>query len=90
MRKRDGMILLAALMLAAAGVYGVLRLSAVPTGAWGLSFRQEGAPPVGNAGVDQLRRYNAAYLGDTADKVLYLTFDAGFENGCTDRILDTL
>ena len=90
MRKRDGMILLAALLVAAAGVYGVLRLSAVPTGAWGLSFRQEGAPPVGNAGVDQLRRYNAAYLGDTADKVLYLTFDAGFENGCTDRILDTL
>ena len=30
------------------------------------------------------------YLGDTEEKVLYLTFDAGYENGCTAQILDTL
>lgn len=75
-----------ALALAAGLVLG----SAIPTGSWGLSFRQEGAPPVGNAGADQLRRYDAAYLGDTTQKVLYLTFDAGYENGCTEEILDTL
>ena len=90
MRKRDIWILLMAVAAAAGGLLGIYRMGAVPTGAWGLSFRQEGAPPVGNAGTDQLRRYNAAYLGDTADKVLYLTFDAGFENGCTEKILDTL
>ena len=90
MRKRDVWILLMAVAAAAGGLLGIYRLGAVPTGAWGLSFRQEGAPPVGNAGTDQLRRYDAAYLGDTADKVLYLTFDAGFENGCTEKILDTL
>ena len=60
------------------------------TGAWGLSFRQEGAVPIGSAGADQLRKYDAAYIGNTAEKVLYLTFDAGYENGCTQQILDTL
>ena len=63
---------------------------AVLTGSWGLSFRQEGVPPVANAGAAQLARYDAAYLGDTSRKVLYLTFDAGYENGCTEKILDTL
>ena len=63
---------------------------AVLTGSWGLSFRQEGMPPVGNAGSPQLMRYDAAYLGDTGRKVLYLTFDAGYENGCTEKILDIL
>ena len=63
---------------------------AVLTGSWGLSFRTEGVPPVGNAGAPQLARYDAVYLGDTSRKVLYLTFDAGYENGCTEKILDTL
>ena len=46
--------------------------------------------PVGSAGVDQLRQFDAAYLGDTRQKRLYLTFDAGYENGSTEKILDTL
>ena len=29
-------------------------------------------------------------MGDTAEKVIYLTFDAGYENGCTAAILDAL
>ena len=40
--------------------------------------------------MDQLKKYDAAYLGDTTQQVLYLTFDAGYENGCTEKILDTL
>lgn len=90
MRRRDLGILLLALTLAAGTALWIFLGSSLETGSWGLSFRQEGAPPVGNAGQDQLRRYNAAYLGDTTQKVLYLTFDAGYENGCTGRILDTL
>ena len=35
-------------------------------------------------------RYNGIYLGDTSKKVVYLTFDEGYENGYTSRILDTL
>ena len=34
--------------------------------------------------------FDAAYLGNTAEKKLYLTFDAGYENGCTEQILDVL
>ena len=64
--------------------------SVLPTGSWGLSFRSEGSAPIGNAGVDQLRQFDTVYLGDTSEKVIYLTFDAGYENGCTEKILDVL
>ena len=90
MKKRDLLILLIAVVIALAVSVSVFASSALTTGSWGLSFRQEGAPPVGNAGKDQLRQYQAAYIGNTNEKVLYLTFDAGYENGCTARILDTL
>ncbi len=63
---------------------------AVSTDNWGLSFPTEGQSPVGNATVEELAQYNAYYLGDTSRKVIYLTFDCGYENGYTDSILDTL
>ena len=71
--------------LSAAGV------AAVPAAAdWGLSFPTEGESPVGNATAEDLARYGAYYLGDTSKKVLYLTFDCGYENGHTEAILDAL
>lgn len=63
---------------------------AVTAGSWGLSFQTEGQPPVGSASQSVLAQYDAAYLGDAKEKVLYLTFDAGYENGCTAQILDVL
>lgn len=57
---------------------------------WGLSFQTEGEAPVGNASVSDLARYDAYYLGDTSKKVIYLTFDCGYENGYTEKILDAL
>ena len=90
MRRRDLLILLGAFAAAAAVAVGIFAGSALETGSWGLSFRQEGAAPIGNAGKDQLKAYDAAYIGDTGEKVLYLTFDAGYENGCTAKILDIL
>ena len=62
----------------------------IETGSWGLSFRTEGQPPAGNASKEALRRYDAVYLGDETQKKLYLTFDAGYENGNTEKILDAL
>ena len=62
----------------------------VTTGAWGLHFSQNGQPPSAPESQSQLQQFNAFYLGDTEEKVLYLTFDAGYENGCTASILDTL
>ncbi len=57
---------------------------------WGLSFSEDGKPPTGNASAEQLLKYNAYYIGDTSEKTIYLTFDAGFENGNTEKILDAL
>ena len=63
---------------------------AVSTDNWGLSFPTGGQSPVGNATVEELAQYNAYYLGDASQKVIYLTFDCGYENGYTASILDTL
>lgn len=57
---------------------------------WGLSFQEEGQPPVANATYEELGKYNAYYAENTKNKVLYLTFDCGFENGNTPAILDAL
>ncbi|WP_018130372.1 delta-lactam-biosynthetic de-N-acetylase [Effusibacillus pohliae] len=37
-----------------------------------------------------IEKYGAIFLGDTSKKELYLTFDNGYENGYTAKILDTL
>lgn len=67
--------------------------AAVPASAaadWGLSFQTEGEAPIGNATEAELAQYGAYYLGDTSEKVIYLTFDCGYENGYTEAILDAL
>jgi peptidoglycan-N-acetylmuramic acid deacetylase len=57
---------------------------------WGLAFPVEGETPVGNATGADLAQYDAYYVGDAGEKVIYLTFDCGYENGYTAQILDTL
>lgn len=59
-------------------------------GNWGLSFQEEGQPPVGNATFEELAQYNSYYAKDTDKKIIYLTFDCGYENGNTPVILDAL
>ena len=92
MRKRDLIFVTVAICtaLAFAGHLLVKNMTAATAGAWGLSFRTEGAAPVAPASSRELARLDGAYLGDTAQKVIYLTFDAGYENGCTAQILDVL
>lgn len=57
---------------------------------WGLSFQTPGKTPVGNASQEFLNGYDAHFVGNENEKVIYLTFDAGFENGNTPKILDAL
>ena len=57
---------------------------------WGLGFGEKGTQPTGNESAESLKKYNAHYVGGSEDKVIYLTFDAGFENGNTEPILDAL
>ncbi|MBB6734534.1 delta-lactam-biosynthetic de-N-acetylase [Cohnella zeiphila] len=47
------------------------------------SIAEEGFMPI-------LQKHGAIFLGDTDKKELYLTFDNGYENGYTGRILDVL
>ncbi len=89
--------LLFAVMFFAGEGYGIMRHNVIPTSLvfnetsdWGLGFGEEGKQPVGNAGVDELRAYNAYYMGEADSNVIYLTFDCGYENGNTDAILDAL
>lgn len=89
MRKRD-LVILATALLAAVAVAVSMLGKTLETGSWGLSFQQEGAPPVASATARELKDYDAAYIGTTGEKVIYLTFDAGYENGCTAQILDVL
>ncbi len=90
MFKRDIWILAGCFLVAIVLGISIFQSENLETGSWGLSFRTEGAAPIGPANSAVLRRYNAAFLGDTSQKVLYLTFDAGYENGCTEKILDIL
>ena len=57
---------------------------------WGLGFPEEGKPPVGNAPAEHLQQFDAVFMGDPEKQTIYLTFDAGYENGQTAQILDTL
>lgn len=57
---------------------------------WGLGFAGDGQPPTGNASPDELKKYDSYFIGDTSQKKIYLTFDAGFENGNTPAILEAL
>ncbi len=75
-----------------AATQGVMATSAIAQSPenWGLGFGQEGSQPSGNVSAAELAKYNAYYVGGTQDKVIYLTFDAGYENGNTEPILDAL
>lgn len=94
--KRSAKIFLLFLCAFMAGRMGAMltahqkTVTAAADGNWGLSFQQEGQPPVANATMDYLKQFNSYYAQKTQDKVLYLTFDAGYENGNTPAILDAL
>ena len=55
--------------------------------------RNGNLPPAPPSDYQMLRKYNTYYINDNlrdGEKKLYLTFDAGYENGNIERILDTL
>lgn len=62
----------------------------LPTEDWGLAFGEPGTQSRGNASAEDLAWYDAYYVGDDSEKVIYLTFDCGYENGNTEPILDAL
>lgn len=58
---------------------------------WGISRRENNQTPAADPGAPELlKKYGSVYIGDTEKKVIYFTFDEGYENGYTPLILDTL
>ncbi|CAM4336268.1 polysaccharide deacetylase [Bacillus manliponensis] len=58
---------------------------------WGIPRAKNETPPdAGEKFTSLLRNNGGFYLGDTKKKDIYLTFDNGYENGYTARILDVL
>lgn len=57
---------------------------------WGLGFTEPGKKPTGTVTSEELSRSNAYYVRETDEKIIYLTFDAGYENGQMPAILDAL
>ena len=83
-------MVLGAGIFTAAGVLQEKSLNTAADGNWGLSFQEAGKPPVANASMDYLKKFDAYYAEDTDKKELFLTIYAGYENGHTAKILDTL
>ena len=79
---------------AAAGIYSETQQTVSSTMQesenWGLGFGKEGQKPTGNASPAELKKYDAYFCAEGDEKVLYLTFDCGYENGNTEPILDAL
>lgn len=57
---------------------------------WGLGFGESGTKPTGTVSSQELSRNNAFYVSETQEKIIYLTFDAGYENGQMPAILSAL
>jgi peptidoglycan-N-acetylmuramic acid deacetylase len=57
---------------------------------WGVYFPKNGGKPEATATAEHLLQFDSFYMGSEDDKVLYITFDAGYENGFTAPILDVL
>ncbi|MBQ3181393.1 MAG: delta-lactam-biosynthetic de-N-acetylase [Clostridia bacterium] len=56
---------------------------------WGLKKNKNAPPDVPEQTIELLKKYGAIYKSDES-KTLYLTFDEGYENGYTAKILDVL
>ena len=56
---------------------------------WWFKRNTENTPPSAQQDI-AIDNYDAYYLGDTQRKTIYLTFDEGYENGYSEKILDVL
>ena len=101
MKKKKWIIFLAGFMfLGFLGIGGAIYQSSLKTNylikdvmssnSWGLSFQEEGKAPVIDVDKEKLEELNGYYLGNEGEKKIYLTFDEGYENVNTEKILDAL
>ena len=97
-RKIPALYRVAAALLAAVGVWaGSARPALAARGTGWYCTRADGhRQPVADPALREVERYGGYYIDhrhtdpDAEDKVVYLTFDAGYENGNVARVLDAL
>ena len=72
-------------------VAGSMAMTSDKAISWGLTHRNNETTPGIPAGASELlAEYEGLYVGDTAQKKIYLTFDLGYEAGYTAEVLDIL
>jgi peptidoglycan-N-acetylmuramic acid deacetylase len=89
--KRVSILFAVVLLLVLLPIYGAAAFQDVPyhfgfkksKNGQSASIDQEGFKPI-------IVKHGAVFLGDTTKKELYLTFDNGYENGYTAKVLDIL
>lgn len=71
--------------------FEIIDISGLSTGArnWYFIAKNDHTTPDVQGGLDY-KKYGAYYVGDTSEKKIYLTFDEGYENGYSAKILDIL
>ena len=57
---------------------------------WYFKPNSEHRQPEVYGGEAFIDKYGCVYLGSSEEKVIYLTFDAGYENGNVEKTLDVL
>ena len=62
---------------------------------WYCVHRKDHKQPIADSMISFIEQYNGYYIDkrhndDCTDKVIYLTFDAGYENGNVEKILDVM
>ena len=90
-------LLAASVVMIASGV-GAYRAAAGGEGAayhWYVKRNSDGKQPVADSNMTFIEQFGGVYVDrnhgdDCSEKVIYLTFDAGYENGNIEKILNTL
>ncbi len=88
MKMKSAFVIFFAVFLIAAATVSV---SAQSVTHWYCIHAKNHQRPILDASLDYVKKYDGYYIGkNEQDKVIYLTFDAGYENGNVKKILDVL
>lgn len=69
---------------------GTIQIQTASAYGWGYAKKMDNKPPDVGKYADMLQGHQAIYRDDTSQKVIYLTFDNGYEQGYTEQILEVL
>ena len=75
--------------------YFIMSVIASDAQGWYVVRNKQHKQPIADANMRYVENYNGYYIDhshgdDNSDKVIYLTFDAGYENGNVEKILDVM